>query len=379
MFIHHGPIHLLLNLVALSQLAILVEMLWGSRRLLLFYVVSGIVASLATAALSAPGYDGSVGSVGSSGAIMGLAGVLLGATWIAREPARTWLRGLVGRRLTTFVILVFAVGLGFSLVMPIIDNWAHLGGFATGMLLAAAYPDPTEREGVMATVGSSLAGGAVIAALLTAATYGGRATETFDLDSARILAARISNHDLSADGAFAPEYTARMLVTMWTRFERAGAVEEGREVFGRQLERVSNPHTARLVAIELSDGKDPIVTRAVFERWAALWPEDAGAHNALAWDLVTTKDAALRDPARAEPLSRRSLALLGVPDGRPAQQAQAAYLDTLAEVLYQLGRFDEALGVQRRSVDMARTAEVDADTLDEIEARLHKIEAATSG
>ncbi len=380
MFIHHGPIHLVLNLIALGQLAILVEMLWGGRRLLLFYVVSGIVASLATAALTSPGYDSSVGSVGSSGAIMGLAGVLLGATWVAREPARTWLRGLVGSRLLTFVVLVFVVGIGFSLVLPIVDNWAHLGGFATGMLLAAAHPDPTEQQGgVMPTIGSSLAGGTVIAALLTSVVHGGRALETFDIDSARMLAARLSNEDLSSNGTIAPAYTGEMLVSMWNRFERAGAVEEGREVFVRHLDRVSHPRTAAYVAVALSEETDPLVVHAAFERWAALAPDDASALNALAWDLVTTDDVDLRDPARAEPLSRKSLSVLGEPEGRAEQQAQAAYLDTLAEVLYQLGRFDEALNVQRRSVDMARSAEVDADTLGELESRLQKIEAAASG
>jgi hypothetical protein len=119
--------------------------------------------------------------------------------------------------------------------------------------------------------------------------------------------------------------------------------------------------------------------RAAWERWVALSPEDPQALNSLAWDLVTTTDPTRRDPARAEILSRRSLELLGSPDDRDERQSQAAFLDTLAEALYQLREYGEALVIQRRSVELARAAEVDEEVLGELEARLRKIEAATAG
>ena len=52
LFLHHGLIHLLFNGFALLQLGALVEHFWGSRRLLAYYVVCGLGASLVSAVLN---------------------------------------------------------------------------------------------------------------------------------------------------------------------------------------------------------------------------------------------------------------------------------------------------------------------------------------
>lgn len=122
MFLHHGAIHLVLNGLALLQLGPLVESLWGTRRMVAFYVFCGIASALASAEFTADGYSG---SVGASGAIMGLAGLLLGTTWFGEENVRVFLVDLLGRRLLNAVVLTFAIGIGLVWVMPIVDNWGH--------------------------------------------------------------------------------------------------------------------------------------------------------------------------------------------------------------------------------------------------------------
>ncbi|HHO53598.1 MAG TPA: rhomboid family intramembrane serine protease, partial [Deltaproteobacteria bacterium] len=143
LLLHHGWIHLLLNGFAFLQLGALVEALWGGRRLLLFYVICGLAASLTSATLNGVTMPA---SVGASGAILGLAGLILGTTWYGRAPIRGWLLDLVGQRLLYSVLLTFAIGLGLWLILPLVDNWAHIGGFVCGLLLAAATPDPSEER-----------------------------------------------------------------------------------------------------------------------------------------------------------------------------------------------------------------------------------------
>jgi membrane associated rhomboid family serine protease len=384
MLLHAGPLHLALNLLALVQLGLLVETLWGSGRTLVFYVVSGVVASLASAALTVPGYSAPGGSVGASGAILGLAGVIVGASWYGAEPARTWLRTLLGSRLLSAVVLTFAIGIGLGLVAPVIDNRAHLGGFLTGLLLAAAHPDPNERQVGVARVGGALAGLAVLVSAGFAWVHGGRAVDTFALDAARSAAVQVSNHDFDNPWVlfeFEKLPGAAKLVAMLTWYERAGAPDEGLDVFLRQLERIRDPATLGMVAglLQIDPPQSGQAVLGAAQRWVEIAPNDANALNTLAWTLVTVSDPLLRDPARADELSRKSLTHIPDPDSSAGRGMRAAVLDTLGEALFQLGRFEEASEVQRESVALARDLDLDAGQLAEIQDRLAKIEAAGRG
>src|SRR5436190_13468431 len=124
MFLHGGLLHLALNGWALYQLAGLFEIWLGSARLLLVYFVSGIAGSLASALISG------VPSVGASGAIFGLLGALISFLLRRHEDltpqAKSLLMQLVGWAVINVVF-------GFS--VKGIDNAAHLGGAAAGLLL----------------------------------------------------------------------------------------------------------------------------------------------------------------------------------------------------------------------------------------------------
>jgi rhomboid protease GluP len=90
----------------------------GHRKFLLIYILSGLGGSIASFVFS------TALSAGASGAIFGLLGALLYYSY--KRPA-LWKSGL-GMNL----VVVILVNLGFGLVQPGIDNFAHLGGLITG-------------------------------------------------------------------------------------------------------------------------------------------------------------------------------------------------------------------------------------------------------
>jgi rhomboid protease GluP len=124
MFLHGGWLHILLNSWALYQLAGLFEVLLGSSRLLLVYFVSGIAGSIASVLWT------HLPSLGASGAIFGVLGALIAFLGRRRERLTPQAKSLLMQ-------LVFWAGLNVFLGMssPMIDNAAHLGGCAAGLVI----------------------------------------------------------------------------------------------------------------------------------------------------------------------------------------------------------------------------------------------------
>jgi rhomboid protease GluP len=135
MFLHGGLLHLALNGWALFQLGSLLELLMGSRRMLLVYFATGIAGSLASAAFTHEP------SVGASGAIFGLLGALIAFLLRRRGALTPQGKSILMQLVGWAVINVF---LGFSSNVgggPQIDNSAHLGGCAAGLLLGFVLPE----------------------------------------------------------------------------------------------------------------------------------------------------------------------------------------------------------------------------------------------
>ncbi|MBI3828608.1 MAG: hypothetical protein HY291_03775 [Planctomycetes bacterium] len=101
-------------------------------------------------------------------------------------------------------------------------------------------------------------------------------------------------------------------------------------------------------------------------RWADAAPKAPEASNALAWELLTAKDAALRDPKAALPFAQKAADL--------ANNASAPILDTLALALFQNGKKQEALEAERKAIGL-----LPANTTPEIkkdyEKRLREMES----
>lgn len=125
MFLHGGPVHLIVNLYALFYAGSRIEPMVGRRKFLFLYFICGI-----TAGLNSLYWNLFTVGVGASGAIFGLFGFLLIVnTFSTRKPGRAVYSILI--HLAGFVTINLAVG---SLLNA--DHAAHFGGLAAGILIA---------------------------------------------------------------------------------------------------------------------------------------------------------------------------------------------------------------------------------------------------
>lgn len=139
-FLHSGWLHLLSNMLYLWIFGDNVEAALGHGLYLAFYLVGGVVASLAFVFMSGPS---NVPAVGASGAI----GAVLGA-YVVMFPNQR-IRALIpfGRAMSMsyvpalLLIGVWAVGQfvgGFNTIGSTeggVGYWAHIGGFVFGALV----------------------------------------------------------------------------------------------------------------------------------------------------------------------------------------------------------------------------------------------------
>jgi len=132
-FLHANLLHIGFNLWCLFDLGPQVESLFSTPKFVVFYLVAG-VAGFVLSLWWSP-----VTSVGASGSILGLIGVLIGASFHHGHLGKEY-RGQLWR----WVIYIFIFGLFFA-----VDNAAHIGGLATGVLLGylVAEGDAETRAG----------------------------------------------------------------------------------------------------------------------------------------------------------------------------------------------------------------------------------------
>jgi len=129
MFLHGGLAHLLGNCAVLYILGLVSERAWGVTRSLFIYFGSGLAASFVSALMQP------MPAVGASGAIFGLMGAVIvffyryGGAFCARERR-------IGSALLGWGIFQLAMGL----LTPYVDNWAHLGGLAAGVIFGLTLP-----------------------------------------------------------------------------------------------------------------------------------------------------------------------------------------------------------------------------------------------
>ena len=134
MFLHFGLVHLGMNMWALWDGGRLVERLYGSLRFAGIFLASGLTGNLLSLIIAA---DRAV-SGGASGAIFGIYGALLVWLWRERRTVHpTEFRWLFGG-----AALFSAATIGLGLLIPGIDNAAHIGGLVSGALLGAATARP---------------------------------------------------------------------------------------------------------------------------------------------------------------------------------------------------------------------------------------------
>lgn len=123
MFLHASVPHILFNAWALYSLGGDTERLYGTGRFLVLYMIAGFAGGLASYALSPRA------SVGASGAIFGLIGAIGAFYFASRSVLGETANQQLGNLSTILLINLF---IGFS--TPLIDNYAHLGGFVGGAI-----------------------------------------------------------------------------------------------------------------------------------------------------------------------------------------------------------------------------------------------------
>ena len=132
--LHGNYLHLFFNMYALYLSGRIVERWYGSLTFLVFYLVCAAAGSIGSFVVG-----GDVPSVGASGAIFGLFGVLLTAGRL-HHPVDRQSRALVSQ-----IGMLILINLVFGLVVPGIDNAAHVGGLLAGLWLGAVIP-PTRVQ-----------------------------------------------------------------------------------------------------------------------------------------------------------------------------------------------------------------------------------------
>jgi membrane associated rhomboid family serine protease len=130
-FLHYGPIHLGMNMLALWWIGRPLEDALGPVRYLLLYLVSGLAGSAGALIANPTGV-----TVGASGAIFGI----LGAA-IVLERQRTYVLG--GSAMTLLII-----NIAFTFAVPGISIGGHLGGLAGGALAVLAFSRFGQRSAV---------------------------------------------------------------------------------------------------------------------------------------------------------------------------------------------------------------------------------------
>ncbi len=132
MFLHAGLFHIGMNLWCLFDLGPTVESLFCITKFVVLYLVTGVAGFLVSAL-------GPVPSVGASGAILGLIGILIGASFHHGRLGRD-IRSQLWRWVIYILILAFVPFVGA-------DTRAHIGGLISGLVLGYLVPEgePTTR------------------------------------------------------------------------------------------------------------------------------------------------------------------------------------------------------------------------------------------
>ena len=134
-FVHGGLIHLAVNMWSLMVVGPLVERIYGPLAFAVIYLSAGIGGAIASAVIPPMRV-----SVGASGAICGVLGALMAFLLVNRRTIPPSVLKLFRSNLLGIVAFMAVLGV----MVPNIDQAAHLGGlgtgFVSGLLLSRPWP-----------------------------------------------------------------------------------------------------------------------------------------------------------------------------------------------------------------------------------------------
>ena len=164
-WLHGGLLHIFMNMMAVRQLAPAIAEVFGPARMVIIYTVSGAagfgLSSFAGRFLPAlPFLAGGQFTLGASASIAGLIGAVLA---YSQRSGSTLARSYAMQ----YAIMLVVIGVFF----PGIDNYAHMGGFGGGFLVAHLL-DPMKPERINHMVIALLCLGASLLSVLVSVVHG---------------------------------------------------------------------------------------------------------------------------------------------------------------------------------------------------------------
>ena len=137
MFMHGGRWHLFFNMYTLYFFGTVLERVWGTRKFLLYYFVTGVGAALVHLAVQWLTGDFAL-TVGASGAIYGL---LMGYAMLYPDSIMSLLFPPISMKAKWFVLIFAGIELltGITNTGGGIAHFAHLGGLIFGFVLITIW------------------------------------------------------------------------------------------------------------------------------------------------------------------------------------------------------------------------------------------------
>ncbi|BAD84975.1 integral membrane protein Rhomboid homolog [Thermococcus kodakarensis KOD1] len=129
MFVHVNIIHIFFNMYFLLTMGRQLERVLGPRRVVMTYIVSGLVGNVLTLFLKPP----MTVSAGASGALFGIVGALI------------TISGVVGGNMQAAMMNAFFLFL-INSVLPGVNAYAHLGGLLAGIAIGYYYGKVIRRR-----------------------------------------------------------------------------------------------------------------------------------------------------------------------------------------------------------------------------------------
>lgn len=165
-WLHGGALHILFNMYMVRQLGPATADVYGASRMVIIYTIAGAAGFLLSSTagnylswMPIPFLRGAAYTVGASASIFGLLGALV-------HNGRRGGSSIVGAQAMQYTVTVLIMGV----IMPGVDNYAHVGGFLGGYL-ASSWLDPLKRERphhlLIALICIVLSGLAILASMLT--------------------------------------------------------------------------------------------------------------------------------------------------------------------------------------------------------------------
>jgi membrane associated rhomboid family serine protease len=148
-FLHSGITHILFNMFALYVVGPPLEMWLGRVRFAALYLLSALGGSVLIYLFSPL----NVPTLGASGAVFGL----FAATFVVGRKVNVDIR---------WVVIMIAINLVITFTVPSISWQGHLGGLATGGVVALAYAYAPTKNRIPVQVGATVAVIALFVALI---------------------------------------------------------------------------------------------------------------------------------------------------------------------------------------------------------------------